>query len=214
MSQAHAHQRPFAALQGVGNFAPESGLLKRCAIWGNKLTVKPGRTVMVNLLFQTHVREGVDAHVGTVAGMVKGKAAFGQILGDLPMALVEPLDMTCTPQSFEPADVGFNKGFGITAKAAGSFGGKLDVLGWPINALFVGDVHDVAIRRTWLNAGGYDLDDFLAADVFGARGVQFDMMDAAINPVDYRLDTVAHFIAAKSFGQDTAHHPLFNRFAM
>lgn len=76
VGQSHAHQRPFAALQGIGNFAPESGLLKRCAVWGNKLPVKPGRTVMVNLLFQTHVGEGVDAHVGTVTGMVKGKAAF------------------------------------------------------------------------------------------------------------------------------------------
>ena len=77
MGQSHVHQRPFATSQGIGNFAPESGWLKRCAIWGNKLPVKPGRTVMVNLLFQTHIGEGVDAHVGTVTGMVKGKAAFG-----------------------------------------------------------------------------------------------------------------------------------------
>ena len=32
---------------------------------------------MVNLLFQTHSREPVNAHVGTVTDMVKGKAAFG-----------------------------------------------------------------------------------------------------------------------------------------
>ena len=113
------------------------------------------------------------------------------------MILVDPLNMTRTAQSFEPADVGFNKCFVIPAKAVNPFGGKLNVLGWLVNASFVGDVHDVAICRARLNAGGYDLDDFLAADVFGARGVQFEMMDAAINPVDYQLNTVAHFIAAQ-----------------
>jgi hypothetical protein len=45
VGQSHVHQRPFAALQGVGNFAPESGVFKRCAVWRYKLAVKPGRTL-------------------------------------------------------------------------------------------------------------------------------------------------------------------------
>ena len=43
--------------------------------------------------------------------------AFGQILGDLPMILVDPLDMARTAQGFKPADVGFDEGLGITPKA-------------------------------------------------------------------------------------------------
>ena len=88
------------------------------------------------------------------------------------------------------------------------------MLGGAIDALFTGDIHDIAVssaRRGWSGTGD---DDHAAADLLGTGGIHLDVMHTPVHPVDDKPDPFAHLVAAKPLVEHAADDSLGRTLSM
>lgn len=88
--------------------------------------------------------------------LVIGLAALGEVPGDAPVILVDPLDEARAAQRLQPADVRADECLGIAAGALHRGSGARQVMRWPIDAALAGDLLDVEVGGSgprWAGAG-------------------------------------------------------------
>jgi hypothetical protein len=80
------------------------------------------------------------------------------------------------------------------------------VLARPIDPIFSARIKgNVAISGTRSGNGRPDLHDHIPSDVRETGGVgEFNMMDAAINPIDDEINPLIHSVAGETLGEDAA----------
>ena len=86
---------------------------------------------------------------GMAPWYVVGPAALRKVGRDIPVIVVDPLDMAGSAQRLETPNVGADKGIGITADAVDCGSRPLQMRGWAIDAILAGDVHDIAVCGPW-----------------------------------------------------------------
>src|ERR1019366_7251029 len=167
------------------------------ALAGGKLTVEPGRAFVADLPVKAGGRQDADTDVRTLAGEVVSLAARGKVGGNAPVIGVDPLDMAGPAQRFQPADMGADESVRVAAHVFDSVVRPLQMYGRAIGALRIGDIHDVAVGRAWTGRAGAGRYDHAPANLLGARGVQFEVVNTPVHTIDDQPDAFAHLVVSQ-----------------
>jgi len=110
--------------------------------------------------------------------------AFDNVVGDLPVVGIDPLDMASPSQGLQAADTATNEGFRILALSLKAVADALQVPARPVDTIvLLGIGCDVAVRRPWTGDNGCHFDDHvLPHPLDPARVLELHVMDRPSMP--------------------------------
>lgn len=134
-----------------------------------------------------------------------GKAALGEILRDVPVFRMNPLDMTGASEGFQSPDMRADIGLRVLALFGEALTDAGKVCARAVDAIGIGVLLDVEIDRAWLTDRRRDLDDHAALESIQLGGVwELDMMDAGVDPIEHEIGGLGQAVTGKSLAQHPA----------
>jgi hypothetical protein len=204
--KAHLDKSPSPTADSFVDLSAKTAVPDFRAVLGNNLSVEPSRTIAGNLPVEADGRERPYSQPVTALAEVVSLPALDDVLRDLPMIGIDPLDKAGPAQRLQSADMGADEGFGVLALAFEVVMDTLQVPARPVDAIAVGRIgSDVAVGRSWAGDNGRGLNDQVPPDLLDpARVLELHVMDPAIDAVDDQVDALAHLVSGQAFGQDPA----------
>ena len=139
-----------------------------------------------------------------------------EIIGHLPMVVIDPLDMSRPPQRLQTADMEVDERLGILVLLLKAVLDTRQMLARAVDPAFLRGIdRDVAVSGSWAGHGGNRLHDHAAPDLLDAGGVsKLQVVDAPVDTVDHEINPFAHLVASQPLGQHAADDALVHRAAM
>src|SRR5690348_11884093 len=187
--ETHLHKSLRPPIHSFTDLPAKADVSKVRTVAHDHLSVEPGRTIAGNLPVEADGREcPYSQPVATLAEVV-GLPALDDVLRDLPMIGVDPLDKARPPQCFQAADVGTHESFGVLALPLKAVADTLQVPARLVDAVvFVGIAGNVAVGRSWTGHDWGRFDDHVPPDLLDpARLLEFHVIDPAIDAVDHQI---------------------------
>src|SRR5215469_11267919 len=131
--EAHLHKSPSPTADSFVDLPAKTAVPDFRAVLGNNLSVEPSRTIAGNLPVEAEGRERPYSQPVAALAEVVSLPALDEILRDLPMIGIDPLDKACPPQCFQAADVGTHEGFGVLTLPLKAVADSLQVPGRPVD---------------------------------------------------------------------------------
>src|SRR5579859_560254 len=208
--KAHLDKSPSPMADSFVDLSAKTAVPDFRAVLGNNLSVEPSRTIAGNLPVEADRRERPYPQPVAALAQVVRLPTLDDVLRNLPMVGIDPLDKARPAQCFQAADVGADISLGVLTLPLKAAVDALQVAARPVDAIvLLGIAGDVAVGRSWAGHDWGRFDDHVAPDLLDpARLLELDVMDPAIDAVDDQVDPLAHLVSSQAFGQDPADDPL------
>lgn len=182
-----------AAVHCVADLFAETGGTEIRCVWRKQLPVQPGRAVRPNLPFQIEGGQDADAGLPVAAGVVGGGAAL-EVVGDAPLAGVDPLDDAGAAQCLQPTHMSIDIALIVAARNAALELHLFQMAARPIDAILC-DGRNGPVGRALRRVGRADLDDAADPRILDAGRVDAGkMMSAAVDPVHHDGQVLAQLV--------------------
>ena len=110
--KTHLHKSPSPTADSFVDLSAKTAVPDFRAVLGNNLSVEPSRTIAGNLPVEADGRERPYSHPVAALGEVVSLPALDDVLRDLPVIGIDPLDKAGPAQCFQAADMRAHIGLG------------------------------------------------------------------------------------------------------
>src|SRR5579872_6083511 len=215
-SETHLHKSLRPPIHRFADLPAKAVVSVVRTVVNNHLSIEPSRTIAGNLPVEADGRERPYSQPVTALAEVVGLPTLDDVLRDLPMIGIDPLDKTRPAQRLQAADVGAHESFGVLALPLKAVADALQVPARPVDVGALLDIAgDVAVGRPWTGNDWGCFNDHVSSHLLDPRRVlELHVMDPAIDAVDDQVDALAHLVSGETLGQDPADDLLAQAFAV
>src|ERR1700747_467118 len=201
---AHFNEALGATLECVSDVPAEARISDDLRLASRQLTIEPGGALSCNLSLEFFRRKDLDPRLITASRPIVGLTTFKDISGNFPMVVVDPFDVSRATQDLQPADMRADKRLRILELPFELLADAFQVPARRVDSIVLAGVErDIAIGGSRSGGGWTHLDDHVPSNILQMRAVgEFNVMDAAVEPVDNQIGPLVHFIASQPLCED------------
>src|SRR5215469_12488560 len=129
--KAHLDESPSPTADSFVDLSAKTAVPDFRAVLSNNLSVEPSRTIAGNLPIEADGRERPYSQPVAALAEVVSLPTLDDVLRDLPIIGIDPLDKACPPQCFQAADVRTHESLGVLALPLKAVADALQVLAGP-----------------------------------------------------------------------------------